>query len=162
MWKRAYLENRVLSANPVELINILYEHATLSVQEARGALVRGDIGARAKAIAKAIAILGELESSLDHELGGAIADNLAKLYRYMRERLTAANLGQEDRPLAEVEELLRTLGEAWEQIGRESFATHDTFGSHQEPLQEKTAQHWGGPLMAGFAAADNSSHSWSF
>ena len=109
MWKTAYLETRVLSASPVELINILYEYAILSVQDARDSLARGDIAARAKSIAKAIAILGELDSSLDRGAGGEIAVNLGKLYQYMRERLSLANLKQADEPLAEVEKLLQTL-----------------------------------------------------
>ncbi|MGD1070287.1 MAG: flagellar export chaperone FliS [Bryobacteraceae bacterium] len=115
-WKTAYLETRVLSADPVELIDILYEYAILNVQEARSGLARGDIAARAKAISKTIAILGELDSSLDRELGGAIASNLARLYQYMRGRLTVANLKRADDPLAEVEALLKTLGEAWHAI----------------------------------------------
>ncbi len=121
-WKAAYLESRVLSADPVELINILYEYATLGVQDARSSLAQGDIAARAKAIAKVIAILGELESSLDHQLGGDIAHHLSRLYRYMREKLTVANLKQADAPLAEVEALLKTLGEAWQAIGEDAKA----------------------------------------
>lgn len=124
-WKKAYLETRVLSASPVELVNILYEYATLGVQDARSSLTYGDIAARAKAISKTIAILGELEGSLNHRVGGGIASNLARLYQYMRERLTHANLTQADEPLAEVEALLKTLGEGWQQIGREHAATSD-------------------------------------
>jgi len=41
---------------------------------------------------------------------------LAALYQYMRSRLLAANLRQEDAPLSEVESLLRTLDEAWSAI----------------------------------------------
>jgi flagellar protein FliS len=121
-WKTAYLETRVLSADPVELVNIMYEYAIMRVQEARDSLAQGDIAARAKAISKSIAILGELDTSLDHERGGEIAANLARLYQYMRVRLTAANLQQADEPLAEVEGLLKTLGEAWQAIGQEEPA----------------------------------------
>jgi flagellar protein FliS len=57
-----------------------------------------------------------LDCSLDREAGGSLARNLAGLYQYMRTRLLAANIRQEDAPLAEVESLLRTLGEAWSAI----------------------------------------------
>jgi flagellar protein FliS len=113
-----YLESRILSADPVELIQILYEHAIKFVREARGALAAGDIVGRSKAISRTIGILGELEGSLDKEAGGSISKNLAALYRYMRKRLTVANLKQEDGPLAEVESLIETLGGAWQAIGR--------------------------------------------
>lgn len=132
-WKAAYLETRVLSADPVELVNILYEYATLGVQDARSSLAQGDIAARAKAIAKVIAILGELESSLDHKLGGDIAYHLARLYQYMRQTLTLANLKQTDEPLAEVEALLKTLGEAWQAIGQDAKAPKHDAGRTKMP-----------------------------
>ncbi len=118
-----YLENRILSADPLELIQILYEHAIRFVGEARRALNAGDIAGRSKAISRTIGILGELEGSLDREAGGAISHNLAALYRHMRTRLLTANLKQEDGPLAEVESLLQTLGGAWQEIARNPAGT---------------------------------------
>jgi flagellar protein FliS len=112
-WKSAYLESRILSASPLELVNILYEHAILEVQEARLKLADGDVAGRAKSISKTIGILSELESSLDHQAGGGLAANLARLYQYMRDRLTAGNIQQSDAPLAEVGGLLESLGDAW-------------------------------------------------
>ena len=112
----AYLENRILSADPVELIQILYEHAQRYMRAAREALVKGDIAGRTKAISRVIGILGELEGSLDLNAGGAISQNLAGLYKYMRGRLSTGNLKQEDGPLAEVENLLKTLASAWNSI----------------------------------------------
>jgi flagellar protein FliS len=120
IWKSAYLEGRILSADPIELVSILYEHAILRVSAARDSLAQGDIASRSAHISKAIAILGELEGSLDREAGGEIARNLATLYRYIRERLITANRKQEDEPLAESESLLKTLGEAWLAIIRKS------------------------------------------
>jgi flagellar protein FliS len=153
-WKTAYLETRVMSADPVELINILYEYATLRVQEARTALAQGEISNRSKAITSAIAILAELNSSLDHNLGGEIAANLARLYRYMTERLTLANLKRADEPLAEVERLLKTLGEAWQTIAREkNWAQTDT-------QIAKTQSDWGALSMLE-AAPDYNAHAWS-
>jgi flagellar protein FliS len=122
-WRNAYLEARVLSADPVDLIAMSYEFATLRVHEARSALAKGNIAERSKAISKTIAILAELETSLDYKLGGEIASNLGRLYRYMTERLTQANVRQEDKPLAEVESLLETLGEAWRSIRTGSGGT---------------------------------------
>jgi flagellar protein FliS len=132
-WKTAYLETRVLSADPVELIEILYEYAILNVQGARNSLARGDIAARAKAISRSIAILGELESSLDHKLGGGIAFNLSRLYQYMRKRLTVANLKRADEPLAEVEALLKTLGEAWQAVSPGKSGENDDIQTAKLP-----------------------------
>jgi flagellar protein FliS len=120
-----YLENRILSADPVELIRILYEHGIKFVREARGALAAGDIVGRSKAISRTIGILGELEGSLDMQAGGSISQNLSALYRHMRNRLTVANLKQTDGPLAEVESLMQTLGGAWQAIGQSPVPVND-------------------------------------
>jgi len=131
-WKNAYLESRILSASPLDLVNILYEHAILDIEQARQSLARGDVAARSRSISKAIAIIGELQSSLDHEAGGEIASNLAQLYQYMRARLTAGNLRQSDSPLAEVASLLESLGDAWRAIAKVS----DPWVDSQIPLGE--------------------------
>jgi len=128
-----YLENRILTADPIELIQILYEHAIKFVGEARSALAAGDIVGRSKAISRTIGILGELEGSLDKDAGGSISKNLAALYRYMRTRLTVANLKQEDGPLAEVESLLQTLGGAWQAAGRQRV-DEPASGGHVAPV----------------------------
>lgn len=115
-WKAAYLESRILSADPIELVCILYEHAILAVEHARDCIGRGDIASRSKAISKAIAIIGELESSLDHKAGDDVAKNLARLYQYIRMRLLVANRNQDAKPLIEVERLLQTVSDAWNAI----------------------------------------------
>lgn len=124
-WKAAYLESRILSADPVELVCILYEHAILAVEDARDCLGKGDIASRSKAISKAIAIVGELESSLDHKAGEEVARNLARLYQYIRIRLLVANRNQDAKPLIEVERLLKTVSDAWNAI-RPEVVPHPT------------------------------------
>jgi flagellar protein FliS len=108
-----YLESRVLAADPVELIHMLYEHALAQLRSARAALAAGDIVGRSRAVTKALEVLGELEGSLDYNAGGSISRNLAKLYQYMRRRLVDGAIKRQDADLAEVESLLQTLGEGW-------------------------------------------------
>jgi flagellar protein FliS len=114
----AYLESRILSADPIELVAILYEHAILYTGQARERLAKRDIPGRSEKIARVIGIIGELDSSLNHAAGGEISANLARLYQYIRQRLVTANLQQLDEPLAEVEQLLGTLAEAWTGVAR--------------------------------------------
>jgi flagellar protein FliS len=116
--KAAYLESRILSADPVELVAILYEHAILYTGHARECLAKRDIAGRSEKIARVIGIIGELDSSLNHSAGGEISANLARLYQYIRQRLVMANLQQQDEPLAEVERLLGTISEAWTGVAR--------------------------------------------
>jgi flagellar protein FliS len=108
-----YLESKVLSADSVELVQILYQAALASVEKARRHLREGDIAARSKQISKAVAILTELALSLDHSAGGDLSRTLLELYDYMQRRLLEANLRQNERLLAEVSALLATLLEGW-------------------------------------------------
>jgi flagellar protein FliS len=121
MWNSghdAYLESRVLAADPVELVSLLYEACTQAVREARCYLAAGQIAERSREINKACAIVIELATSLDHERGGEISQRLALLYDYMERRLLQANMQQSDAPLADVLGLLTTLSEAWAGVGK--------------------------------------------
>ncbi len=108
-----YLESRVLSADGVELVQILYQAALESVERARQHLRDGDIAARASQINRACAILSELTLSLDREAGGDLSQTLLELYDYMERRLIKANVKQSEPPLAEVAGLLATVLEGW-------------------------------------------------
>src|SRR4051812_6202788 len=114
--REAYLEGRILSADPLELVRMLYQGCSDAVREARRLLAEGDIAGRSRSITKAHEILGGLLHSLDRPNGGEIAGRLSQLYDYMQTRLMEANWRQEDAPLAEVLGLLTTLGEAWEGV----------------------------------------------
>jgi flagellar secretion chaperone FliS len=112
----AYLESRILSAEPVELICLLYQGAISEVREARRHLQDKNIRARSKSISKVHDILSELTTVLDHKQGGEIAKNLARLYDYMMRRVTEANFKQIDEPLVEMLGLLTTLKEGWDGV----------------------------------------------
>jgi flagellar protein FliS len=112
----AYLESRVLSADPIALVNMLYEASIEAVRDARCHLSESRIMERSKAINRACEITFELSAALDHKRGGEFSQRLAALYDYMRRRMIEANIKQTDAPLAEVLGLLTTLGEAWEAI----------------------------------------------
>lgn len=108
-----YLEAQVMSADPIQLVQILYRAALDSIRTARECLRNGDIAGRSRSITKALGILSELATSLDHERGGEISGNLVRLYDYVQRLLMDANFRQVDEPMAEVENLLSTLLEAW-------------------------------------------------
>jgi flagellar protein FliS len=121
----AYLESRVLTADPIELVNLLYEACTQAVREARRHLAEGRIAERSREINKACEIVIELGASLDYERGGEISQRLALLYDYMQRRLLEANMQQSDAPLADVLGLLSTLWEAWAGISKTAVRSND-------------------------------------
>ena len=139
----AYLEERILSADPVELVRLLYQAMT-AVRDARRALADGEIAARSRSISKACDIVIELNGALDHSRGGALSGRLAALYDYMLRRLLDANMEQSERPLAEVLGLLSTLDEAWEQIRAtaEPAASENTWPVQPEMVCAAGSQVW--------------------
>ena len=109
----AYLENRILNADPMELVSLLYRAAIGEVRNARLHLQNKDIRSRSNAITKACSILTELTVSLDRKAGD-YTERLRDLYGYMMQKLTEANFKQREEPLVEVLGLLTTLLEGWE------------------------------------------------
>ncbi|MGE5569277.1 MAG: flagellar export chaperone FliS [Rhodospirillales bacterium] len=120
-----YLESRILSADGVELVRILYQAALESVEKARRHLKEGDIAARSREITRASAVLSELAVSLDLDVGGALSRNLLELYDYMQRRLLEANFLQSEPILAEVSRLLATLLEGWMSCNPDSGHTNE-------------------------------------
>jgi flagellar protein FliS len=110
---QAYIEDEILTADPIKLVQMLYRGAMQAIADARAKLAMGDIKGRSAAVTKAVEILAELSSSLDHERGGELSASLAALYDFAQRHLLAGNQEQADRPLAEAGRVLETLGEAW-------------------------------------------------
>ncbi|MGD0669897.1 MAG: flagellar export chaperone FliS [Bryobacteraceae bacterium] len=156
MWHEAhdaYLESRILSADPIELIRLLYQTGVSAVQDARRHLAEGKILERSKAITKASQVIIQLGVALDHERGGEISRRLAALYDYMLRRLTEANFQQRDEPLAEVLSLLATLAEGWEGVRPAP--------KPEVEAEPASANRWN-PSPAPEPAANSAEHAWSF
>ena len=87
-----YRRTAVQSSSPVQLVVMLYDGALRFCGEARGAsLLRRDVAAKGKALSKALAIVGELQGTLDLERGGDVAISLHQLYSFLTDRLMAAS-----------------------------------------------------------------------
>ena len=129
-----YLENEVLTAEPLKLVVLLYQGALDSIAAARWEREAGNRPAYSKSISKALAIVWELNRSLDMKAGGDVSAQLARLYVYIRNRLLEANRSFADAPLAEAERLLSTLLEAWRQCETKETAGHGSsqYGSSVE------------------------------
>ena len=108
-----YLEGKILMAEPVELICILYQSSIASIREAREHLRNGRISDRARAINRAYLMIEELAHSLNNDAAPALVGQLRDLYLYSERKLVEANSTQDDAPLAEVLGLLITLSEGW-------------------------------------------------
>lgn len=104
------------SANPHQLIVMLFDGALEKIAIAKGAIVRNEVADKGHAIGRAIAIIDGLRASLDKEKGGEVAENLDELYEYLQRRLLDANLNSDQATLNEVADLLREIKAAWDAI----------------------------------------------
>ena len=130
-----YFENEILAADPLKLVQLLYRGALEALECARRYLRSGDIRARSQAITKALAILHELSSSLDHSRGMELSASLAEMYDYIERLLIDANTRQVEAPLKEAEQLLTTLLEAWQALTPAEPVARANPG-HEQPERE--------------------------
>ena len=80
----------------------------------------GDLDLKSKHFARSLTIIYGLQSSLDFEKGGPIAENLFQLYEYARQKLID-DLGKgkaEETPTAI--HLLSEIKSAWDEIGKDN------------------------------------------
>lgn len=118
-----YLQTEVQSRTPLELVVMLYDGALRFIADAREGIVQRDIARRGRAISRAMAIISELQSSLDMEKGGDIAVSLDSLYVYVRDRLVDASIKQDVKPLDDASRVLRNLREGWAGIAAQAPAS---------------------------------------
>ena len=92
------------------------KHIISNIAVAKGSIAREETENKGKCLTKAIALVGELQDSLDMEQGGDISNNLFDLYAYMVRCLVDANMNNDIDKLDEVTSLITTIKEGWEAI----------------------------------------------
>ncbi|MCZ2148352.1 MAG: flagellar export chaperone FliS [Bryobacterales bacterium] len=131
-----YVELKVLSASPLELVTMLYRAAIDSIEEARRGLATGESKRRAGSVARACDVIVELTQSLNHEQGGELSRNLLELYDYILRRIHESNREGDDAGFREAIQLLSTLLEGWQSIESSMDATAaKVLEREHQPLQ---------------------------
>lgn len=116
-YRQIGISTAVDGASPHKLVSLLYDALLSDIATARGAMARGDIAEKGRAIGHAVRILQEgLIAPLDMQSGGAVAQNLNDVYDYVVRRLTHANLNNDASALTECHALIVPIQEAWVQI----------------------------------------------
>jgi len=118
-YRKVGVSTSVTDADPHKLVALLFAGACQRIRLAQACLAQGDQARKGKAIGEACAIVGHLNGSLDHEAGGEIAGNLSALYEYVIQRLTEANLHNDEAGLVESLTLLGEIDLAWNAIPQE-------------------------------------------
>jgi flagellar protein FliS len=116
-YKTVAAETGVQGADPHQLVDLLFDALMQSMNLARGAMQRGDMETKGKALGKAVRILEEgLKASLNPRDGGQLAHNLRAVYEYSVQRLTLANMRNDDTLVVEVSNLLEPVAQSWKDI----------------------------------------------
>lgn len=113
-----YLEMKIKTASPVQLIVMLYDKAISSLETAISILEKGEkkYDIVNNNIIKAQEILSELMLALDFNKGKEIATNLYRLYDFSIKQCIEGNIKKDPKILKNVVKILSQLKEAWETI----------------------------------------------
>ncbi len=113
-----YRQNDIVTANQGRLIVMLYDglikQIDLGTAELRSESPRLDFAHNA--LIKAQEILNELQTSLDLEQGGQIAQCLLGLYRFFTQILVQANINKNPEKLPGIRQQIADLREAWVEV----------------------------------------------
>ncbi|MBE6083129.1 MULTISPECIES: flagellar export chaperone FliS [Tissierellales] len=112
-----YKQNSILTAAPEELTLMLFDGAIKFVNLGKIHIENGEIEKANSAILRAQDIIVELDSSLDMKY--EISKNLDEIYKFILNRLIAANLKKDIAPLDESLELLNEIRDTWKELTRE-------------------------------------------
>lgn len=120
-YARTYRTNAILTASPGQLVLMLYDGVLKCLALAQEAFKQPEDDPRRieqinHQLIKAQAIITELQSGLNMEVGGDFAKTMQRLYDYHNRRLLEANLRKQVEPVIEVERLVRELRDAWAQM----------------------------------------------
>lgn len=109
----SYRQTQVQSRTPLELVVMLYDGTLKFLNVAREAIERRDLVARRDAVSRALAIISELQSTLNMAEGGEIAVRLDALYAFANERILLAVQQNSVVPLDEAIRVIETLRDSW-------------------------------------------------
>lgn len=112
------LASRIEGASPHQLVAIMFEELSRTLDAMAVAAERGDYVQRGQRQARALSIVSGLETSLDFEKGGEIARGLASIYREARRLIVAGGREREPVSVRNAREMLDEIAGAWTAIGR--------------------------------------------
>ena len=114
----SYQTQALMTASPAELVAMLLEKATASLNEAIAAIEEGRIEDRWRANKRAMEIINHLDLTLDMDRGGEIAENLRSLYSFALRRLADVDFKNDAQAAREVIKLLEPMLASWRELAK--------------------------------------------
>ena len=112
----AYRQSSVRGATPLGLVVMLYDGAIGALRRAVTAIEARNVQEKCAQLNRALAIIAQLEGTLDMENGGEVAQTLKTLYVHARQQIIQANLQNSTETLTKLAQELGTVREAWYQV----------------------------------------------
>lgn len=109
-----YNNSKIMTASPAELTLMLYEGAIKFCNIAIVAVEHNDIEKAHIHIVKTERIIDYFRQTLDMKY--AVAEDFERVYTYIGQRLTEANIKKDKEILEEVNGHLRTMRDTWKQV----------------------------------------------
>lgn len=116
---QAYFQTQLTTTSQGDLLLLLYEGAIKFLKQAKVKIEERDYAEKGILISKAMDVVAELDSSLNVQKGGDLAQNLHHLYFFCNTRLLKANMTLDTAIIDEVIKVLSGLQEAFQQIIKE-------------------------------------------
>ena len=134
-----YQRTNITTASKVGLVVLCYEKAIQSLKQAKMNYEQKEFEAKANALQNAVQIINELQSSLDKDKGGAIAENLDNIYTYLTRRLLEGDIRKDLSVFDEGIHILGELKEAWDTVASEEKQNAPSIPA-SESIRMRTAQ----------------------
>ena len=106
---KAYQKSSVQTATPEKVLLLLYEGAIRFLKEAMDAIDKKDLPRKGTLIVKALAIVHELQCSLNFNVDSELCGELESLYLFVTDKLTEANINIDKAPIEDSIQILETL-----------------------------------------------------
>jgi flagellar biosynthetic protein FliS len=151
---RDYKESRVLSARPVEIVEMLYQVAIDNLRAAIRHLKTGEALERANAVSKAQEAVNELMLALDHSVGASFTHTLAALYAYVQHQVIVGHASQSEVAFEKAISILSTLLEGWVGVREKTIASElpavepvarpqaEPFVEASQPLSDRSGEYY--------------------
>ena len=122
-----YRANSV-NTSPLQLVVMCYDGMIRFMGKAKEAIETKNIADKVKYVNKTIAIVDELQNSLDFTQGGEVARNLDRIYDYFNNELMKVSMKDDLEVLAHLLTLTRDLRSAWAEISN----NNPTLGNNRD------------------------------
>jgi len=113
---QAYIQTQVTTTTQGDLLIMLFDACIKFLKRAKEEIAARDYAKKGVLISKALDIIAELQSSLNPQKGGDLANNLSRLYLLCSSKLLMANLHMDQKQIDQVIDMLSGVRDAFAQI----------------------------------------------